>query len=96
MHIQGLIVAPTRELSLQIASVVHSIGGHSGVKVHACVGGTNVAEDINLLKKGGVHIVVGTPGRITDMMKKGVLQADYLRIFIMDEADDMLEKGFRP
>jgi translation initiation factor 4A len=69
-HIQALIVSPTRELSLQIAFVVHSIGEYQGIKVHACVGGTSVRDDINLLKKGSVHIVVGTPGRIHDMMKK--------------------------
>jgi len=64
-----------------------------GIKVHACVGGTVVREDINILKSG-VHVVVGTPGRVQDMMKKGFLKADYLRIFVMDEADEMLSRGF--
>jgi translation initiation factor 4A len=90
-----LIVAPTRELSLQIAFVVHSIGEYMGVKVHACVGGTSVKDDINLLKKGCVHIVVGTPGRIHDMMKKNFFKTDYLRLFVMDEADEMLSRGFK-
>lgn len=93
-HIQGLIVAPTRELSLQIAFVVKSIGEYMGIIVHACVGGTSVKEDIALLKKG-VHIVVGTPGRINDMMKKGFFKTDYLRLFVMDEADEMLSRGFK-
>ena len=65
-----------------------------GVKVHACVGGTVVREDIKTLK-GGVHVVVGTPGRVFDMMKKGFLKTDYLRIFVLDEADEMLSRGFK-
>lgn len=93
-HIQGLIVAPTRELSLQIAFVVHSIGEFMGVKVHACVGGTSVKEDITKLKSG-IHMVVGTPGRICDMMKRGFFKTDYLRLFVMDEADEMLSRGFK-
>jgi len=90
-----LIVAPTRELSIQIAFVIQSIGEYQGVKIHACVGGTSVREDIKLLKQG-VHVVVGTPGRIHDMMKKGFFKTDYLRLFVMDEADEMLSRGFKP
>ena len=93
-HIQGLVVSPTRELSLQTAYVVKSIGEYMDIVVHACVGGTSVKEDIALLKKG-VHIVVGTPGRIHDMMKKGFFKTDYLRLFVMDEADEMLSRGFK-
>lgn len=93
-HIQGLIVAPTRELSMQIAFVVQSIGEYMGVTVHACVGGTSVKEDIKKLKSG-THIVVGTPGRIHDMMKRNFFKTDYLRIFVMDEADEMLSRGFK-
>lgn len=65
-----------------------------GVKVHACVGGTSIREDIKLLKQG-VTVVVGTPGRILDMMKKGFFKTDYLRLFVMDEADEMLSRGFK-
>ena len=64
------------------------------VKVHACVGGTVVRDDIRILKQG-VHVVVGTPGRVFDMMKKGFLKTDYLRIFTLDEADEMLSRGFK-
>lgn len=94
MNTQALIVAPTRELSQQIAFVVKQIGEFNGINVHACVGGTVVREDIQILKKG-VHVVVGTPGRVFDMMKKGFLKAEYLRVFILDEADEMLSKGFK-
>jgi len=64
------------------------------IKVHACVGGTVVKEDIRILKQG-VHVVVGTPGRIHDMMKRGFMKTDYLKLFILDEADEMLSRGFK-
>jgi translation initiation factor 4A len=80
---------------MQIAYVVHSLGEYQGVKVHACVGGTVVKEDIKILKQGGIHVVVGTPGRIIDMMKKDFLKTNYLKIFVLDEADEMLSRGFK-
>lgn len=64
------------------------------IKVHSCVGGTVLRDDIKTLQSG-VHVVVGTPGRVFDMMKKGFLKTDYLRVFILDEADEMLSKGFK-
>ena len=79
---------------MQIAYVVHSIGEYAGVKVHACVGGTVVKEDIRSLKEGA-HVVVGTPGRIHDMMKRGFLKTEYLKLFVLDEADEMLSRGFK-
>jgi translation initiation factor 4A len=78
---------------MQIAYVVHSIGEFSGVKVHACVGGTVVRDDIKILKQG-VQVVVGTPGRVFDMMKRGFMKTDYLKLFVLDEADEMLSRGF--
>ena len=66
-----------------------------GVKVHACVGGTVVKEDIKILKKGGVHVVVGTPGRIIDMIKKKFLKTDYLKVLVIDDADEMLSCGYK-
>ena len=65
-----------------------------GVKVHACVDVTVVREDIKILKSC-VHIIVGTPGRVFDMMKKGFLKVDHLKVFILDEADEMLSRGFK-
>ena len=79
---------------MQSAYVIQQIGEYQGVNIHTCVGGTSVREDIKALKSG-VHVVVGTPGRIHDMMKKGYFKTDYLRLFIMDEADEMLDKGFK-
>jgi translation initiation factor 4A len=63
------------------------------IQVHACVGGTSVREDIKRLKDG-VHVIVGTPGRIHDMMKKGFFKTDNLRLFVIDEADEILSRGF--
>jgi len=94
-NIQALILSPTRELSLQIAFVIHSIGEFQGINIHACVGGTVVREDIKKLKQGGIQVIVGTPGRVHDMMKKGIFKTDYLRLFVLDEADEMLDKGFK-
>lgn len=75
--------------------MVQTIGEYQHVKVHACVGGTVVKDDIRKLKDGGTHVVVGTPGRIHDMMKRGFLKTDYLKLFVLDEADEMLSRGFK-
>lgn len=92
---QALIVAPTRELSHQITFVVKALGEYQGIKVHACVGGTVVKDDIRILKSGP-HVVVGTPGRIHDMMRRKYLRTEYLKIFVLDEADELLDRGFKP
>jgi len=81
-------------LAYQVFKVVEAIGEYTGVKVHACTGGTQIKDDIQKLKSG-IHVVVGTPGRVKDNMKKGYLKTDYLRIFVLDEADELLNKGFK-
>jgi len=64
------------------------------IDVHACVGGTAVRENIRLLQSG-VHIVVGTPGRVYDMINRGALKLDSVKQLCLDEADEMLSKGFK-
>lgn len=92
---QALILAPTRELAQQIQKVTCALGDYLKVKCHACVGGTDVREDINKLKEG-VHIVVGTPGRVLDMMtNRRCLDCNSLSLFVLDEADEMLSRGFK-
>jgi len=91
---QALVLAPTRELAQQIQKVVVALGDYLNVKVHACVGGTAVREDIRILNEG-VHIVVGTPGRCYDMINRGALRLDDIKIFCLDEADEMLSRGFK-
>lgn len=90
---QALIIAPTRELATQIADVVTKLGVYLKVKVHLCVGGTNVNEERNRLKEGA-QIVVGTPGRIKDMINRQYLSTSFLKMLIIDEADEMLGMGF--
>lgn len=63
-------------------------------QVHACVGGTAVRDDIRTLQNG-VHIVVGTPGRVYDMIGRGALRLDRVGLFVLDEADEMLSRGFK-
>jgi len=91
---QALILAPTRELALQIQKVALALGDYMKIKVHACIGGTSVREDIEKLKEGQ-HLVVGTPGRVYDMINKRHMRLDDIRIFILDEADEMLSRGFK-
>jgi len=64
-----------------------------GVRCHACTGGTPIAEDIKILHNG-VHVVSGTPGRVFDMIDRGELNPNRIRVFVLDEADEMLSKGF--
>ncbi|ETO23240.1 hypothetical protein RFI_13939 [Reticulomyxa filosa] len=74
--------------------VMSDLGKYMKVTTHACVGGTAVREDIDILK-GGVQVVVGTPGRVNDMIERGTLRLDKLRLFVLDEADEMLSRGFK-
>jgi translation initiation factor 4A len=74
--------------------VVGDIGSYLKVKVHACVGGTAVREDIATLRQG-VHVVVGTPGRVYDMIQRNALRLNKLKLFVLDEADQMLDRGFK-
>jgi len=90
---QALIIAPTRELATQIADVVNKLGFYMKAKVHLCVGGTSVIEEKNKLKEG-CHIVVGTPGRIKDMINRNYLSTAFLKMLVIDEADEMLGMGF--
>lgn len=91
---QALVLAPTRELAQQIQKVVSAISDYMKVKIHACVGGTAVREDIRALREG-VHVVVGTPGRVFDMINRGALRLRNLKMFVLDEADQMLDRGFK-
>jgi len=91
---QGLILAPTRELANQIQKVALALGDYNSVKCHACIGGTSVRDDIDKLREGQ-HLVVGTPGRVFDMIGKRHLRVDDLICFVLDEADEMLSRGFK-
>jgi len=91
---QALVLAPTRELANQIMKVLLAISDFMKVKVHACVGGTAVRDDIRTLQ-AGAQVVVGTPGRVFDMINRRALRLDAMKIFALDEADEMLSRGFK-
>lgn len=91
---QALILSPTRELAIQTNKVVKGLGAFMGVKTLACIGGTSINTDINILESG-VHVVIGTPGRVYDMIRRGKLVTSKMRIMVLDEADEMLSKGFK-
>mmetsp|Transcript_44150 Transcript_44150/g.137497 ORF Transcript_44150/g.137497 Transcript_44150/m.137497 type:complete len:392 (+) Transcript_44150:109-1284(+) len=91
---QALILAPTRELAQQIQKVALALGDYLRVRCHSCIGGTSVRDDIDKLRDGQ-QLVVGTPGRVYDMVGKRHLQVDYLLTFVLDEADEMLSRGFK-
>jgi translation initiation factor 4A len=92
--VQVLCLAPTRELAQQIQVVAEAISGPMGVNTYAALGKTPVREDIRALGKG-VQFLVGTPGRIYDLMTRKVLSTEHIKVIIVDEADQMLEDRFR-
>ncbi|PSN41835.1 Eukaryotic initiation factor 4A [Blattella germanica] len=91
---QALILAPTRELAQQIQKVVIALGDFMSAQCHACIGGTNVREDMRKLEMG-IHVVVGTPGRVFDMISRRALKTNSIKLFVLDEADEMLSRGFK-
>uniref|UniRef100_A0A8C7Z9F0 RNA helicase n=1 Tax=Oryzias sinensis TaxID=183150 RepID=A0A8C7Z9F0_9TELE len=93
-HIQAIVMVPTRELALQVSQISIQISKHmGGVKVMATTGGTNLRDDIMRLDEI-VHVVIATPGRILDLIKKGVAKVDRVQMIVMDEADKLLSQDF--
>jgi translation initiation factor 4A len=93
-RIQVLILVPVRELAQQIESVIKAMSVHMGVSVYSATGGTPLREDIRAIEKGCQYLI-GTPGRIFDLMNRNVLARDQIRVLIFDEADQMLEDRFK-
>jgi len=92
-HIQALILTPTRELAIQVGNAVSAYGRHIQVRVLAVYGGQPYAPQISRLKRG-VDIIVGTPGRLIDLMDRGLLDISQVTTVVLDEADEMLSMGF--
>lgn len=92
-HVQALILTPTRELALQVADAINSFGAQMKVRVLTVYGGQAYGPQIHGLRRG-VDIVVGTPGRIVDLIQKSVLDISHVRSVVLDEADEMLSMGF--
>ncbi|CAD6248859.1 unnamed protein product [Miscanthus lutarioriparius] len=93
-EVQALILSPTRELASQTERVMLAIGDHLNIQVHACIGGKSIGEDIRRLENG-VHVVSGTPGRVCDMIKRRTLRTRAIKLLVLDEADEMLSRGFK-
>jgi len=91
---QVLILSPTRELAEQSQKVAMALGTYMNVQVHACIGGNSIQEDERRLEHG-VHIVSGTPGRVFHMIQERHLRTKSIKMMILDEADEMLNRGFR-
>ncbi|MBW1616527.1 MAG: DEAD/DEAH box helicase [Deltaproteobacteria bacterium] len=91
--VQALILAPTRELAIQVSEEISSLKGDCGIKIAPIYGGQSINQQLQRLKKG-VHIVVGTPGRVIDHLKRKTLKLGDIKHLIIDEADEMLNMGF--
>ena len=91
--IQALVIAPTRELAVQGQEELFRFGKSKGLKVRTVFGGSSIEKQIKGLK-AGAHIVVGTPGRLVDLIKRKAIKLDQLETLILDEADEMLNMGF--
>ncbi|XP_059210601.1 eukaryotic initiation factor 4A-I [Centropristis striata] len=92
---QALVLAPTRELAQQIQKVVLALGDYMGASCYACIGGTNIRSEVQKLQAEAPHIVVGTPGRVFDMISRKNIVSKYIKMFVLDEADEMLSRGFK-
>ncbi|MGN6463122.1 MAG: DEAD/DEAH box helicase, partial [Pseudolabrys sp.] len=90
----ALIVAPTRELALQVQQEFAWLYQHTGARIVSCVGGMDPRREQRELGYGA-HIVVGTPGRLCDHLRRGNLDVSELKAIVLDEADEMLDLGFR-
>src|SRR5690625_1044112 len=93
--LQALILCPTRELSIQVSEEIRRIGKYTrGISTLPVYGGQPIDRQIRALKRG-VQIVVGTPGRVIDHIRRRTLRLDQLKIMVLDEADEMFDMGFR-
>ena len=90
----GLVIAPTRELAIQVSKELQWLYASTGARVVTCVGGMDPMKERRALQ-GGAHIVVGTPGRLRDHLERGALDLSGLQVAVLDEADEMLDMGFR-
>ena len=93
---QVLIMSPTRELTLQTAKVIESIGCMMvGLRVQSVFGGSQVEDGNGFSRKNTPHIICGCPGRVLDMMRRGKITSSHIKLVVLDEADEMLSTGFK-
>ncbi len=94
-YTQGLILAPTHELAGQIRDVITDLGRFDNIVTQLLVGGTSVDGDREKLDNDPPHIIVGTPGRVHDMIRRKYLKTEKIQVIVLDEADEMLSQGFK-
>lgn len=94
-YTQGLILAPTHELAGQIRDVITDLGRFDNIVTQLLVGGTSVDSDREKLDNDPPHIIVGTPGRVHDMIRRKYLKTEKIQVIVLDEADEMLSQGFK-
>ncbi|XP_037842797.2 eukaryotic initiation factor 4A-I-like [Chlorocebus sabaeus] len=92
---QALVLTPTRELAQQTQKVVMALGDYMGASCHACIGGTNISAEVQKQQMEAPHIIVGTPGHVFDTLNRRYLSPKYIKMFVLDKADEMLSCGFK-
>ena len=92
-HPQAIVIVPTRELALQVSSVAEKFGHRTGLRTAIVYGGASIMVQVQMLRRGA-DIVIGTPGRIIDLVERGALNLGRISVFVLDEADMMLDMGF--
>jgi translation initiation factor 4A len=92
--LQAILLSPTHEIARQTYNVVTGLSSKMELKTHLCIGGGLVRDDITALK-GGAQLIVGTPGRILDLMERKAINTNHMRTIVVDEADQMLENNFQ-
>jgi ATP-dependent RNA helicase DeaD len=92
-EVQAVVLAPTRELAIQVAQEIAEIGKGKGVKVQSVYGGDSMERQLEGIR-GGAHVIAGTPGRVLDHLRRKTLRFDAVKTFVLDEADRMLDMGF--
>ncbi len=90
--VQAIVLTPTRELAMQVHDAIAQFIGDEGLRVLAIYGGQSIDRQMLQLRRG-VHMVVGTPGRVIDLLDRGCLKLDQVKWFVLDEADEMLSMG---
>ncbi|MHC4549603.1 MAG: DEAD/DEAH box helicase [Planctomycetota bacterium] len=93
--VQALVLTPTRELAVQVGGVLEALTVKRGIDIALLFGGRAAGPQRNALQRGA-QVVVGTPGRVLDFLRQGVLRMDALKVLVLDEADEMLDRGFAP
>src|SRR6476661_717043 len=92
-RVAGLVLVPTRELAMQVAEAIHKYGRAANITVLPLYGGASMQHQIRALERGP-HVIVATPGRALDHIRRGTLKLDRLALLVLDEADEMLDMGF--